>query len=64
MFDMDFNLETNDRMYCTEMLAKALQFASGGKEIINPVTKDSITFLTVDRIFLREGTKELLRMNY
>ena len=64
MFDMDFDLQTNDRMYCTEMLAKAWQFATGNKDSITPVTSDNITFLPVDRIFLKKGTKELLRMEY
>ncbi|MCU0387064.1 MAG: hypothetical protein MUE71_00475 [Chitinophagaceae bacterium] len=63
-FDMDFNLQTNDKMYCTEMVAKALQFASGNKELITPLTIDSVKFIPVDRIIQRKNSKEILRMEY
>lgn len=44
-FDMNFDLSTNDKMYCAELIAKAVQEASGkriifSKSIINRALKE------------------------
>ena len=40
MFDSLFNMESNDKMYCSEMVRKALQIATNGSLILNTTQPD------------------------
>lgn len=59
-FDMQFSLDTDDRMYCSEMVYKA----------INPVLKlktttiNLIKFVAVDNLFVDAGCKEIKRVKF
>jgi hypothetical protein len=63
-FDMDFNLNTNERMYCSEMVGKAFKLAAGNRDSISPLTINGFSFLPIERIFRKEGTREILRLEY
>ncbi|MEP6711963.1 MAG: hypothetical protein ABJA37_06095 [Ferruginibacter sp.] len=52
MFDMDFNLKTDDRMYCAEFVYKTLVKASAGKLIFPLSHINHFEFIGVDDIFL------------
>ncbi len=52
MFDMKFDLESNDRMYCAEFVYKAYRAGTNGKLAFNISRIDSFSFVGVDDLFL------------
>ncbi len=62
-FDMDFDMETDDRMYCAEFVVKALEKSSG--EIrVNRSRIGTFRFAGVDDIFLHPGTRKVASIVY
>lgn len=55
MFDMDFNLATDDRMYCAEFVCKCFEAASSGKLKFPHSHIKQFEFIGVDDIFLQPG---------
>ncbi len=53
MFDMKFDLESNDRMYCAEFVYKAYKTGTNGKLAFNTSRIDTFTFVGVDDLFLQ-----------
>jgi len=51
-FDMDFDLKTNDKMYCAEFVGKSLELASDQNLKINRSKIQSFEFIGVDDIML------------
>jgi hypothetical protein len=52
MFDMKFDLQTDDRMYCAEFVYKAYRAGTNGKLAFNISRIDSFSFVGVDDLFL------------
>ncbi|MEO6489359.1 MAG: hypothetical protein ABIO04_05400 [Ferruginibacter sp.] len=52
MFDMDFDLTTNDRMYCAEFIYKTMRRASDNKLIFNHSHIKDFEFIGVDDLYL------------
>ncbi len=64
MFDMKFDLQSDDRMYCAEFVAKSLKEASARKVQV-PVSKiGDFLFIGVDDIFLHPACKRILQVLY
>lgn len=64
MFDMKFDLATNDRMYCAEFVSKAISMATG-KQIIFSTTKiNKFEFVAVDNLFLNKFCEEKKRIRF
>lgn len=63
-FDMDFNLATDNRMYCAEMVSKALAGATGNRCRIETRKIDSTVFIPVENTFLNPWMKEKLQLAY
>lgn len=63
-FDMDFNLKTDDKMYCAEFVYKSIMRASN-KKIQFPLShiKD-FEFIGVDDLFLHPQCKEIKQLWY
>lgn len=53
MFDMEFNLQTDERMYCAEYVYKALLLASNGAVRCHISHIDKFEFVGVDDLFLQ-----------
>lgn len=53
MFDMKFNLQTNDRMYCAEFVYKAYTAGTNGKLTFTTSRIDTLVFIGVDDLFLQ-----------
>lgn len=53
MFDMKFDLETNERMYCAEFVYKAYVMGCNGKLQFNTSKIDNFKFIGVDDLFLQ-----------
>jgi hypothetical protein len=51
-FDMDFDLKTDDRLYCAEFVYKALIQATDDSNYIRPVTMFGNTYVGVDNLFM------------
>jgi Permuted papain-like amidase enzyme, YaeF/YiiX, C92 family len=52
MFDMKFDLETNDRMYCAEFVYKSYVMGTDGKLQFNTSHIGQFAFIGVDDLFL------------
>ena len=52
MFDMSFDLSTDDRMYCAEFVSKSYHIAAGDKLVFPTSMIGKFRFLGVDDIFL------------
>ena len=63
-FDMDFDLETDDRLYCAEFAYKAINQAVNDPEYIKPVTVLGYTFVGVDNLFLHREAKLICQLRF
>ncbi len=52
MFDMQFDLASDDRMYCTEFVYKAVEEASDHKILLPTTTLNHIKFVAPDNLFI------------
>ena len=58
-FDMDFNLQTTDKMYCAEFVQYCLSQAAGSKIQVNESRINDFRFIGVDDLFLIPNTKPM-----
>ena len=64
MFDMKFDLKTDDRLYCAEFVSKAINTASK-KQITFAVSKlNDFEFIAVDNIILHKNCSERMRVTF
>ncbi len=61
MFDMDFKLETDDRLYCSEFVCKAISNASIGAISFKTTRIKDFSFYAVDNLILNEHCFEKKR---
>jgi hypothetical protein len=64
LFDSHFNLDTDDKMYCTEMVYKALCKVSGHDNFIPLNEVSGIRFVSCDNIYLSAQMKILFAYDY
>jgi hypothetical protein len=64
MFDMKFDLNSNDHMYCAEFVYKCYLMGTHGKLQFNTSHIGSFAFIGVDDLFLHPLCKELSRIVY
>lgn len=50
-FDMNFDLATDDRLYCAEFVYKAVNQAMGDSAYVTPISVLGYTFVGVDNVF-------------
>jgi hypothetical protein len=62
MFDMKFDLISDDRMYCTEFVYKAVEEASHNKISLPTTTLNHLTFVAPDNLFINPACIELKRV--
>lgn len=63
-FDMDFDMKTDGKMYCTEMIYKELIKVSGDKNFL-PLTKFSgKTYASCDNIYLSPHCRKIYAYSY
>jgi hypothetical protein len=63
-FDMDFDLATDDRMYCAEFIYKSFLKAGKGQILFNRSHINEFEFVGVDDIFLQPLCKKLAEVSY
>ncbi|CAN5583604.1 hypothetical protein BH11BAC3_BH11BAC3_41800 [soil metagenome] len=64
MFDLEFNLKTDDRMYCAEFIYKALLLASKNKLAFHISHIKDFEFISVDDLFLQPLCVPVKRIFY
>ncbi len=64
MFDMKFDLQSNDRMYCAEFVYKAYLMGTKGKLQFNTSHIGKFAFIGVDDLFLQPLCKQQKKILY
>lgn len=63
-FDMKFDLATDNRLYCAELVYKALLEASGNKLFCHPVSKFGYHYISVENLYRNKHTKLIWQVRY
>lgn len=63
-YDMQFDLSSDDRMYCAEMVYKALQVAMNDSNFIHPETIMNRRYVGIDNLFANERARFVARVVY
>jgi Permuted papain-like amidase enzyme, YaeF/YiiX, C92 family len=64
MFDMQFNLASDDRMYCSEFVYKAIEQATNNNIILPTTTINNIKFIALDNLFINPFCTEIKRIAF
>lgn len=64
MFDMKFDLKTDERLYCAEFVSKAIASASRKQIIFIPSFLNNFEFVAVDNIILNKNCTEKIRVRF
>lgn len=62
MFDMEFDLASDDKMYCTEFVYKAIEQAGHIKIGVSVTSVNQIKFVSPDDLYLNPGCMEIKRV--
>jgi hypothetical protein len=62
MFDTKFDLASNDRMYCSEFVYKAVENASDHKIVLPATIINHIKFVATDNLFINPDCNEIKRI--
>ncbi len=63
-FDLDFDLRTDDKLYCAEFVYKAISEAVHQKDFFNITRKMGYAYVSVDNIFLNPRAQFICRIHY
>lgn len=63
-FDMQFDLKTNNRLYCAEMVAKSIQFALKNDTFFTLSNHQGFEYYSTDNIFLQHRAKIIYKFQY
>lgn len=64
MFDMEFDLQTDERMYCAEFVYKAFLWATNQRVHFSTSSVNEKIFVGVDDIFLHPQCKQIKKVFY
>ncbi len=64
MFDMKFDLATDDRMYCSEFVYKTIEKATKDSIEFNTTILNHIKFVAVDNLFVNPFCNEIKRVAF
>ena len=64
LFDMDFDLKTDDKMYCAEFVYKSIMLGSANKIVFNHSFINDFEFVGVDDITQHSLSKKIALLNY
>jgi hypothetical protein len=63
-YDLDFDLETDDRLYCSEFVYKALSQAYKSSCWLNPVSISGKRFIGIDHLYLNPQTRLICQVKF
>ena len=61
---MDFDITTDDRFYCAEMVYKSVNQAVGDNSFIEPISFLGYTFVGIDDIFLSRHASSICQIRF
>lgn len=61
-FDMQFDLTTDERMYCSEYIYKTIKKATSGSIPLHTTTLNKIQFVAIDNLFVNPYCSEIQRV--
>ncbi len=64
LFDMDFNLETDDKLYCSEFVYKAVTAATGDPRFIPLTSVLGYKFVGIDNLFINSNAFFVCELKY
>jgi len=64
MFDMKFDMVTNNKMYCAEFVSKAITQSSNNQVNFSTSTINNFEFVAIDNLFLNKSCLEKQRIRY
>jgi hypothetical protein len=64
LFDMDFDWESSEKMYCTEMVAKGLILASGDDKWLPKVIHKNKIYISLENLFNNEMIEQKWSIAY
>ncbi|REJ83498.1 MAG: hypothetical protein DWQ44_03645 [Bacteroidetes bacterium] len=64
MFDLEFNLDTDDKMYCTEFIYKVFNEAAGDPNFITLSSVSGSRYVACDDIQLNSGFRKIYSHSY
>ncbi|MEO8116599.1 MAG: hypothetical protein ABI653_03050 [Bacteroidota bacterium] len=64
LFDMAFDLKSDDKMYCSEFVAKTLMYAYQNNHLFDTTHIQQLDYFAVDNIFLNKNCREIHRFKY
>jgi hypothetical protein len=64
MFDMEFNLKSDDRLYCSEFVYKAFIQATEDSSYLQTISVNGFRYVSIDRIFMNPHARLICRMRY
>lgn len=63
-FDMEFDLETNEKQYCSEMVAKSIGEIMGNMDWVSTLKYNNLSFIPVENIYHNRYVTEKKRFVY
>lgn len=63
-FDMQFDLATDDRLYCSEFVFKTIRKATNDSIALHTTTINHITFVAIDNLFLNPFCNEIKSVSF
>ena len=63
-FDMQFDLATDNKMYCTELVYKTIKRATSDSINLITSTENNITFVSVDDLFINPFCSRIKRISF
>ncbi len=63
-FDLDFDLRTDDKLYCSEMIYKALIKATGDTGYIATTKLKDLEYIAIDNLFMNKHASVVCELRY
>ncbi len=63
-FDLKFDLNTNNELYCSEMVYKAVNSAMNDSNYITTTLKYGKTYVGIDNLFMNKHAKRVWQVNF
>lgn len=63
-FDMDFDLKTDDKLYCAEFVYKTMKRATGNDTFITPTKILNYTFVGIDDLFINPHARLIWQVKF
>jgi hypothetical protein len=63
-FDLDFDMTTNDKMYCSEMIYKAMVIATGDSNYIELSKVIDKPYVAIDNLYLNDHCEKIFNYEY